>query len=333
MALPGTNGGQLCDNGIQSAMRRVGSMTDVIPTGPTIVTISRDGDHVVRVHGKEVSVHSATPIEGTRWLRSIKLQDSLVSQLKFVKISPSDSTANDVGSRMQADEGPLDLVSHQRLLCATNGRMSVWQLNSLEWHADIENIEPSVTAVDFGANDDEAILFHAWSSKVTIFNLETASSLVIKSPKFCSPSSQGHGYRPQTKQLAILLKPEAIDLLTIHEAYSYETISKVNLPTVDAQGLKWSPDGRWIAIWDAASNGTMVVIYTADGQHFRTFTGRKDMENTHDLGVKCIEWAPFKIRQQSSDILAIGKYDGTVDLLNTRTVRNLCNTLNDQFLC
>lgn len=193
----------------------------------------------------------------------------------------------------------------------------------LEWYADIENIEPSVTAVDFGANDDEAILFHAWSSKVTVFNLESASSLIIKSPKFCSPSSQGHGYRPGTKQLAILLKPEASDLLTIHETHSYETISKVNLPTVDAQGLKWSPDGRWIAVWDTASSGTKVLIYTADGQHFRTYTGRNDVENTHDLGVKCIEWAPLKPRHQNSEILAIGKCDGTVDLLNTRTVCNL----------
>lgn len=287
------------------------------------MTISRNGDHVVRVHGKEVSVHSAIPIEGSRLLRSIKLQEPLASQLKFVKISPSDSASDDVGTRMQTDdEGPLDLVSHQRLLCATGDRISVWQLNFLEWHADIENIEPSVTAIDFGSSAEEVILFHAWSSKVTIFSLETASSLVIKSPKFCNPSSQGHGYRPQTKQLAILLKPEASDLLTIHEVHSYETISKVSLPTVDAQGLKWSPDGRWIAIWDAASNGTKVLIYTADGQHFRTYTGRNDVENTHDLGVKCIEWAPLKPRQQNGEVLAIGKYDGTVDLLNTRTVRN-----------
>lgn len=292
-------------------------------TGPTILTVSRDGDYVVRIHGKEISVHSATPIEGTRLLRSIKLQEPLASQLKFVKVSSSDSTA-DVGTRMQTDdEGLLDLVLHQRVLCATSSRISVWQLDSLEWHADIENIEPNVTAIDFGANADEAVLFHAWSSKVTIFNLETASSLIIKSPKFCSPTSQGHGYRPQTKQLAILLKPEACDLLTVHEAYSYETISKTNLPTVDAQGLKWSPDGRWIAIWDAASNGTKLLVYTPDGQHFRTYTGRSDMENTHDLGIKCIEWAPLKPRQQNSDFLAVGKYDGTVDLLNTRTVCDL----------
>ncbi|EED21447.1 WD40 domain protein [Talaromyces stipitatus ATCC 10500] len=289
--------------------------------GSAIVTVSTDGSYIVRVHGKEVSVHSAIPVEGSHFLRSIKLQEAFSSQLKFVKVSQSDSTADgNSGTRMQIeDESQLNLVSQRRLLCASSNRILVWQINSLEWHADIENIEPSVGTIEFGASDDEAILFHSWSSKVTIFNLESASSLIIKSPKFYNPSSMGHGYRPLTRQLAILLKPEASDLLTIHEACSYDTIAKVTLPTVDAQGLKWSPDGRWIAIWDAASNGTKVLVYTADGQLYRAYTGRSDIENTHDLGVKCIEWTPLKRRHSNSEILAVGKYDGTVDLLNTRT--------------
>jgi hypothetical protein len=287
-----------------------------------MVAVSRDGDYVVHTHGKELSVHSAIPVEGSRFLQSTKLPEPLASQLKFVKVSPQSLSGDNAGARAYAEneEEPLNLVPDQRILCATSTRISVWQINSLEWHADVENIEPNITAVDFGARDNEAILFHAWSSKVTIFNLDSASSLVIKSPKFCNPSSQGHGYRPRTKQLAILLKPEASDLLTIHEAYSYQMISKVVLPTVDAQGLKWSPDGRWIAIWDAASSGTKILVYTADGQHFRTYTGRDDVDNIHDLGTRCIEWAPLKQRQQDCEFLAVGKYDGTVDLLNTRTV-------------
>lgn len=100
-------------------------------TGPTIVTVSRDGDCVVRVHGKEVSLHSAYPIEGSRIIRSLKLQEPLASQLKFVKLSPSNLASDDVGTRIKTDdEGPLDLALHQRLLCATGNRISVWQLNS-----------------------------------------------------------------------------------------------------------------------------------------------------------------------------------------------------------
>jgi WD40 repeat protein len=219
------------------------------------------------------------------------------------------------------DEGPLDLVPHQRLLCASDSRVSVCQITPLERHADIENIEPTIASVDFGAEDDEVIVFHAWNSKVTIFNLDNSHSHVIKSPKFCNPNSHGHGYRPRTRQLALLLKPEVNDLLTVHEAQTYEVITKVILPTVDAQGLKWSPDGKWIAVWDAASSGTKILIYTADGQLFRTYSGPTEVDQTHDLGVRTIEWAPARKQNHSSPLLAVGKFDGTVDFLNSRTVR------------
>jgi WD40 repeat protein len=292
-----------------------------------LISISRSGDYVVRIRDKEIAVHSAVPIEGTRFLQSSKLSEPLATQLKFVKISQPDVSeeSENKGNNNGGDEDPLELTSQQRVLCGSENRISVWQINSLEWHADIENIEPSVTSVDFGARDDEVLLLHAWSSKATIFNLDSARSLVIKSPKFCNPSSQGHGYRPRTRQLAILLKPEAADLLTIHEAYSYEVVTKVVLPTVDAQGLKWSPDGRWIAVWDVPSNGTKILIYTADGQLFRTYSGPKEMESVHDLGIKCIEWAPLTRRNPNSELLVVGKYDGTVELLNTRTVRLVCS--------
>lgn len=288
----------------------------------TIVVISRDGSLATRLQNNELSVHAAIPIEGSRFLRAIKLQGPLTTEVKFVKISAAPSTISDVNGIPSGEEGNESVSTSlpQRLVCASSNRMTIWQAHNLEWHADIENMDPGVTAVDFGANDDEAILFHAWSSKLTIFNLNSAASVIIKSPKFCSSSSLGYAFRPQTKQLAILLKPEGTDLLTIHEPFSYDAISRISLPTVDAQGLQWSPDGRWIAVWDAASYGTKLVIYTADGQQFRTYTGRTDIQSTHDLGIKCVQWAPFKARHQVSEVLAIGKYDGTVDLLNTRTV-------------
>jgi WD40 repeat protein len=288
--------------------------------GSSMISISQDGNYAVRVHAKELSVHLAADVERTRFFLSVRLKEPLASQLKFVKISRPDVSDDDQNEITTGEEGPLDLVPHQRVLCASDSRVSVWQISSLEWHADIENIEPTITSVDFGAGDDEVILFHAWNSKVTIFNLATSHSQVIKSPKFCNPNSHGHGYRPRTRQLALLLKPEANDLLTVHEAHTYEVITKMILPTVDAQGLKWSPDGKWIAIWDAASSGTKILIYTADGQLYRTYSGPTEVDQTHDLGVRMIEWTPTRKQDQSSPLLGVGKFDGTVDLLNTRTV-------------
>ena len=81
------------------------------------------------------------------------------------------------------------------------------------------------------------------------------------------------------------MKPDANDVLTIHEFRSYELIGQAILPTVDAQGLKWSPDGKWVAIWDTASMGTKVLVFTADGQPYRTYSGPANSDSSLDLGV------------------------------------------------
>lgn len=215
----------------------------------------------------------------------------------------------------------VDTMPYQRLLCATDTHISVWQLYPLEWLADIDNVEPALTYADFGGDMDEVVVGHSWNTKITIFNLRVGRSQIIKSSKLSN--TNGYGYRPRTNQLAILLKPEVNDLLTIHEPRTYELITRVTLPTTDAQGLKWSPDGRWIAVWEAASAGTKVLIYTPEGQLFRTYCGPPGYDSTYDLGVRTIEWSSARHPMPVSDYLAVGKFDGSVDILNSKTVSNL----------
>jgi hypothetical protein len=214
-------------------------------------------------------------------------------------------------------------ASQRRILTANDTRISVWQLTPLEIYAEIESIEPGALTVDFGADENEVLVFHAWNTKLSIHSLATGRSSVIKSPK--SAHHLGFGYRPHTRELAILLKPETSDLLTVHEPRSYDLINRTVLPTIDAQGLKWSPDGKWIAIWDIASAGTKVLIFTADGQLFRSYSGPSGVDDTFDLGVKQIEWSPVS-HQCTSEILAVGKINGNIDLLRTRTVSGSLNS-------
>ena len=212
-------------------------------------------------------------------------------------------------------------ASDGRVLWASDSRIVLWQLSPLQQHAGIESIEPGALNIDFGGDENEVIVFHAWNTKLTIYSLDTGRSQIIKTPK--SSHYNNFGYRPNTRQFAIILKPDANDLLTIHEFRSYELVGRAILPTVDAQGLKWSPDGRWIAIWDAASTGTKVLIYTADGQPFRTYTGPPELDDTVDLGVKNIQWSPVSPNTGASEYLAVGKVDGTIDLLKNKTVRRI----------
>lgn len=225
------------------------------------------------------------------------------TNVKSIKFSPT--------------RNPSRTAIDRRLLISNESRVSVWQLDQLQLFAEIANLEPGNLNVEFGADENEILVFHAWNTKMTIHSLDTSNSSVIKSPK--SAHHLGFGYRPRTNHFAILLKPDASDLLTIHEPHTYETVARVTLPTIDAQGLKWSPDGRWIAVWDAASSGTKILIFTADGQLYRTYDGPSEVDDSFDLGIKHIEWAPVG-KDGTSNTLAVGKINGNIDILRTRTV-------------
>ncbi|PLB44619.1 WD40 domain protein [Aspergillus steynii IBT 23096] len=262
------------------------------------ISLSEDGEFVSQLNAKELVFHLNPTSSEFQDAQIVKVKENLP---RFVKIS-------------QASKGSG--LSGRRVLYASDTRVLVWQLEPMQLHAEIDSIEPGATNVDFGGDENEVVVFHAWNTKLSIHGLDTGRSQVIKSPK--SSHYNGFGYRPKTRQFAILLKPDAVDLLTIHEFRSYELIGRATLPTVDAQGMKWSPDGRWIAVWDAASAGTKVLIYTADGQPFRTYTGPPGADSSLDLGVRNIEWSPAS-SGGSSEFLAVGKVDGTVDLLKNKT--------------
>lgn len=268
------------------------------------LNLSDDGLFAAHVNGKDLVVY-ANPASENKEAQLARVKENGVKYLKFCPITTSSRGLNQ--------------NSERRLLSANDTRISVWQLEPLQIFAEIENLEPGALSIDFGGNGNEILVFHAWNTKLTIYSLDTGRSSVIKTPKGAHPL--GFGYRPNTRQLAILLKPDASDLLTIHEHQTHELVGRAVLPTVDAQGLKWSPDGKWLAVWDAASGGTKVLIFTADGQLFRTYTGPTGVDDAFDLGVKQIEWSSAAGTNGASEVLAVGKVNGNIDLLRTRTVR------------
>ncbi|KAJ5311984.1 hypothetical protein N7508_002814 [Penicillium antarcticum] len=272
--------------------------------GPLSFHLSEDGLYASHVSGKALVVHSKAASEH----KEVQIARIKETALKFLKYSRSQIKP---GAMTEED------LSRRRLLSANDSRISVWQLNPLEILAEIENVEPGSLAVEFGADENEVLVFHCWNTKLSIYSLDTGRSSVIKSPKLAH--HLGFGYRLKTKQLAILLKPETSDILTVHEPRSYELLNRTVLPTIDAQGLKWSPDGKWIAVWDIASAGTKVLIFTADGQLFRTYSEPSGVDDTFDLGVKQIEWSSSNPQTGVCETLAVGKVNGNIDLLRART--------------
>jgi WD40 repeat protein len=200
-----------------------------------------------------------------------------------------------------------------RFLLFDEDHVRIFDLCDETWTATISNGSGGmgkIANVTFGRTMDEVLVFSDFGSKVTVWNLQTRRTVEIRDPKF---ATKGFGHRSAGGSFALLSRSGAQDVLTIHAPNTYELLRTSTLLTTDAQGLKWSPDGRWIVVWDTPSIGYKVHIFTADGHLYRTYSGPLS-EDIQGLGVKSVEWSP------RGDFLAIGGHDRRVTLLSTRTV-------------
>lgn len=259
------------------------------------VALSEDGRFVAVVTERQsLELHQTSDEDSL--LRTISLHDEIKGHLRFLQWS----------KRGTALDG---LPNHaQRFLCGSHTRILVFDADEEKWSAEIDSGDGTeFLHVDFAPSGDEVICFFEFNVQLMIFSLRTGEQRLIKTPKFSGPN--GYAFRPKSGHLALLLKFEGLDVLSIHEQRTYHCATTAALLVVDAQGLKWSPDGAWIAVWGTALAGTAVAIYTADGQYYRTYTGAGI-----GFGVRTIEWSP------DSRFLAIGKQGGIIELINGKTV-------------
>ncbi|KAK1907104.1 hypothetical protein P3342_006292 [Pyrenophora teres f. teres] len=218
-----------------------------------------------------------------------------------------------------------------RVLVYDDDTTRVYDLRDEKWNAVISNGSGGMgknVHVEFGATEDEVLVWSDFTSCIKIWCLKTGRAVEIRDPKFPGKEGRGWGYRPVQNAasagaragrnvLALLCRAAGSDILLLLAPGTYTVLNRVELPTTDVAGLKWSRDGRWLAIWDAASTGYKLHIYTADGHLYRTIT-RETCDDISEwdvegLGVKTLEWIPGNER------LAVGGWDRRVRILSTRT--------------
>ena len=201
----------------------------------------------------------------------------------------------------------------ERVLLADNDTILIYDATEALWKAEITGAASnlgSIANVHFGCTSDEVLVFSDFRVRATVWSLLTNRGVEIKDPKALV---HGYDYRIQSGHLAILTRATAYDTIMLLNPGDHKLFKSFDIPTVDAQGLKWSPDGRWLAVWDAASSGYKVLIYTADGNLFKTFVGGQDVHNI-GLGIKSLCWSP------TAEVLAIGDYNERSTLLSKKTV-------------
>lgn len=257
-------------------------------------TASPDGAHIASVNGARLLIRSLKTLD---IIRNIGLPPDFSSKKIWLRWSRVSQEGHDSNRVLLADED--------------NAR--VWDLRDPKWTAVINNGTGGmgkIATATFGRTEDEVILTSDFGTKVTVWSVASGRSVEIKDPKF---PTKGFAYSPRTGLFTILSRPGPQDIITLHAPSTYSVINTILLASSDAQGFKWSPDGRWLVVWDTPSCGTKTCIYTADGHLYRVYTGDGGEDDIH-LGVKSVEWS------RDGGFLAVGGHDSRVVLLNTRTV-------------
>lgn len=255
---------------------------------------SPDGAHVATIESNRLYIRSVITLDAVRIISLPSDRNGHYHSIRWSRLS---------GSCRQA----------KRILVSDDDTARVWDLEDSKWTATVRNGSGGMGKIvyaEFGESEDEVLLFSDFSAKVTIWSLSSGRSVEIRDPKF---TTKGHAYRPKSGLLVILSRSAAQDIMTLHAPCTYFVIKTITLPSADAQGLKWSPDGRWLAVWDTPSMGTKLFIYSADGHLYRTYAGESN-DAVEGLGIKTLEWSP------RGDFLAVGGYNERVTLLSTRTV-------------
>jgi hypothetical protein len=175
-----------------------------------------------------------------------------------------------------------------------------------------------VAFISFGGSDNEVCIFTDFGLKLSIFNLTTLKSVDINSPKFYNPGVAGRGfsYRPRTSHLALLTRSGGKDIISIHAQGVLEVVRSWCPDTIDAQGLLWSSDGTWLVVWESASQGHRILIYTADGHLFKAWNGPlplsdEDIDAILGAGIKLLDWS------DNGKLIAIGDHSRRVTVISS----------------
>lgn len=191
-------------------------------------------------------------------------------------------------------------------------------------HATIRNFLPhaaKIAHVGFGASDYHVSVCSSLGLKFAVFDIRSSNAVEIANPKFHSAASvrKGFCFRPHTRHLTLITRISGKDMISIHHPETTELQRSWCPETVDAQGIVWSPDGKWLVTWDSAAHGHKILFFTPDGNLFKTWSGPQplvpvDAETKLGPGVRLLEFSA------DAKNLAICDSSRRICILNMATV-------------
>ncbi|KAF9086017.1 WD repeat-containing protein wrap73 [Mortierella sp. GBA35] len=177
-------------------------------------------------------------------------------------------------------------------------------------------------------------------SSVTSSSVPPYSTLGTTATSAAGPQSQyAHSLRGDLQYFAVVERnsKECRDYVSIYATENYWNGPPIHSFGVaegegglkDVEGIVWSPDGRYLVLWENPSLGFKMAAYSMDGRCVGSYEVKPDIEQqpvhsagggspgfSHGgggMGVKSVCWHP------KSKLLALGGYDQKIRIMNHLT--------------
>lgn len=125
----------------------------------------------------------------------------------------------------------------------------------------------------------------------------TKDAKYIQYPKY---TDRAFCFRSDGKYFCLAERMESKEYLSIFECSDWTLSKRFPVETNDLTDLCWSPDGRFIAVWESFLD-YKVFLYRPDGRIAGSYSAYDN-----GLGIKRVTWSP------SGQFLAVGSFDEKV---------------------
>eukprot|EP00879_Flechtneria_rotunda_P025966 GHRR01027631.1.p1 GENE.GHRR01027631.1~~GHRR01027631.1.p1 ORF type:complete len:252 (+),score=27.62 GHRR01027631.1:261-1016(+) len=189
-------------------------------------------------------------------------------------------------------------ASGNYVLCGLYDRSTVqiWSVEDPEWSCKIDEGPAGIKHCMWTSDGQSVVLIADFCVRMTIWSLVDRKCRILPGPKHIS---KGVMFSPKADQLAVLERKDCKDWLALYSTNSgnWDLQSRIQLASMDASDIAWSPDSSKIAVLDSPLT-YKVLLHAADGSSLGSYSGYES-----GLGPRSFKWSP------GADFLAVGSYD------------------------
>ncbi|KAI9325583.1 WD40-repeat-containing domain protein [Obelidium mucronatum] len=237
----------------------------------------------------------------------------LVATVVDARVVVRDAASQQIAALFACDEAPAHVAwapDAALLAVATRRTATVWSLADPQWRAVVDAGAAGLARLRWAPDARSLLVFSDFQLRVTVWSLVAGDAASIQHPKYCD---RGFGFRADGRYFALCERRDGKDTLSVYDCEDWTLVKHFPVDTSDLEDIAWSPDGRFIAVWDSILE-YKILIYSPDGRLISCYSANHD---PGVLGIKSVNWSP------SAQFLAVGSFDEKLRLINNMTWKPL----------